>query len=68
MRSTCSSGSQRSAPAVSSTDHTIMRGDVVIGSGRITTVCVQQAPDGSMRATEIPAEIIRKLREVLSSA
>ena len=46
-------------------EHTIMRGDVVIGSGRITTVCVQKAPDGTMRATEIPAEIVRKLREVL---
>ena len=46
-------------------EHTIVRGDVVIGSGRITTVCVQKAPDGPMRATEIPAGILRKLREVL---
>ena len=38
-------------------EHTIVRGDVVIGSGRITTVCVQKAPDGPMRATEIPAGI-----------
>ena len=36
-----------------------------IGSGRITTVCVQKASDGPMRATEIPAGILRKLREVL---
>ena len=46
-------------------EHTIVRGDVVIGSGRITTVCVQKGPDGAMRATEIPAEILRRLREVL---
>ena len=46
-------------------EHTIVRGDVVIGSGRITTVCVQKAPDGTMRAAEIPSEIVRKLREVL---
>ena len=26
------------------------------------------APDGPMRATEIPAEIVRKLREVLAHA
>jgi acyl-CoA thioester hydrolase len=46
-------------------EHTIVRGDTVIGSGRITTVCVQKAPDGTMRAAEIPAEIVRRLREVL---
>src|SRR5215203_3497611 len=47
--------------------HTIVRGDVVIGAGRITTVCVRKSPDGPMRATEIPAEIVRKLREVLQT-
>ena len=48
-------------------EHTIARADVVIGNGRITTVCVQKAPDGAMRATEIPAEIVRRLREILGS-
>jgi YbgC/YbaW family acyl-CoA thioester hydrolase len=45
--------------------HTIVRGEVAIGSGRITTVCVQKSAEGQMRATEIPAEIVRRLREVL---
>jgi YbgC/YbaW family acyl-CoA thioester hydrolase len=47
-------------------DHTIARGDVVIGSGRMATVCVRYAGDGSMRAVEIPADVVEKLRAVLS--
>ena len=46
-------------------EHTIVRGDVVIGSGRITTVCVQKAADGQMRAVEIPAAILQTLKGVL---
>ena len=46
-------------------EHTIVRGDVVIGSGRITTVCVQKAADGQMRAVEIPATILQALKGVL---
>jgi acyl-CoA thioester hydrolase len=48
--------------------HTITKGDVLIGTGRIKTVCTRTNADGSMRATEIPAEIIAKLRNVLSVA
>ena len=48
-------------------EHTIMRGDVLIGTGRITTVCVRTAADGSIRAGEIPPEVVQKLREVLVS-
>ena len=47
-------------------EHTIVRGDVVIGSGRITTVCVQKTAEGQMRAVEIPAEIVEKLKSVLT--
>jgi acyl-CoA thioesterase FadM len=46
-------------------EHLIVRGDVVIGSGRITTVCVKKV-DGRMRAAEIPAGILQKLKSVLA--
>ena len=46
-------------------EHSIVRGDVVIGSGRITTVCVQKV-DGRMRAVAIPAGILQKLKGVLA--
>ena len=49
-------------------EHTITRGDVLIGTGRIKTVCTRTTADGSMRATEIPAEIVAKLRNVLTVA
>lgn len=47
-------------------EHIIARGTVLIGSGRITTVCVRKAEDGGMRAVGIPAEIVAKLRGILS--
>ena len=43
-------------------EFTLVRGDAVIAVGTITSVCVRKASDGKMRATEIPAEILRKLR------
>jgi acyl-CoA thioester hydrolase len=46
--------------------HTVRRGDVLIGSGRMKTVCVKTTADGKMRAAEIPEEIVRKLRGVLA--
>jgi YbgC/YbaW family acyl-CoA thioester hydrolase len=49
-------------------EHTITRGDVLIGTGRIKTVCTRTNADGSLRATEIPAEVIAKLRHVLTVA
>ena len=47
-------------------EHTIKKGDLLIGTGHIKTVCVLAGADGSMRAIEIPAEIPRKLRTVLN--
>ena len=47
-------------------EHTIVRGGVVIGNGRITTVCVQKTAEGQMRAVEIPAAILQKLKSVLT--
>ena len=47
--------------------HTIVRGDVVLGRGTVTAVYVAKNRDGSMKSTEIPAEIISQLRESLAS-
>jgi acyl-CoA thioester hydrolase len=49
-------------------EHTITKGDVLIGTGRIKTVCTRTNADGSMRANAIPAEVIGKLRNVLTVA
>ena len=49
-------------------EHTISRGEVLIGTGLMKTVCTRTGADGSMRAAEIPAEIIGKLRTVLTVA
>ena len=49
-------------------EHMISRGDVLIGTGRMKTVCTRTEADGSMRAAEIPAEILAKLRTVLTVA
>ena len=49
-------------------EHTITKGQVLIGTGRIKTVCTRTNADGSMRAAEIPAEVIGKLRMVLTVA
>jgi acyl-CoA thioester hydrolase len=46
-------------------EHTVRRGDVLIGTGRMKTVCVRTADDGKMRSTEIPADIVARLRAVL---
>jgi acyl-CoA thioester hydrolase len=46
-------------------DHTIVRGETVIGSGTMTAACVSKSADGSMRAREVPQEIVQKLRAVL---
>ena len=44
-------------------EHTIVRGETVIGTGSMTAVCVEYLPSG-MRAMELPPEIVAKLRSV----
>ena len=44
--------------------HTIVRGDTIIGTGSITTVCVREEA-GMLRAVEIPDVIVASLRDVL---
>lgn len=43
-------------------EFTIIREDTVIAVGTITCVCVRKGPDGKMKATEVPADVLRKLR------
>ena len=43
-----------------------MRGDTLIASGTVTAVCVKEQPDGSIKAVEIPTEILERLRSALS--
>ena len=43
-------------------EHTIVRGDTVIGSGMVTAACVMKQADGSIKAVDIPAEIIERLK------
>ena len=45
-------------------NHTVRRGDVVIGSGSVTAVCVKKNVDGSMKSAEIPQSILSKLRSL----
>jgi YbgC/YbaW family acyl-CoA thioester hydrolase len=47
-------------------EFTLVRGDTVIAVGTITSVCVKKSADGRMRATEIPAAIVKKLRAAIS--
>ena len=48
-------------------NHTLKRGDVVLGSGSITVVCVKKNPDGTIKATEMPPGIISQLQSVRAS-
>lgn len=48
-------------------NHTILRGDLTIGVGTVTAACVQLGADHVLRAVEIPAEILERLRAVLAS-
>ncbi|MEO7158828.1 MAG: thioesterase family protein [Vicinamibacterales bacterium] len=47
--------------------HVLTRGDTTIGTGTVTAVCVKKLAGGGMRSTEIPADIISKLRLALPS-
>lgn len=47
--------------------HVVMRGDVVVGTGTVTAVCVKKLPGGGIKAAEIPEGIISQLRAALSS-
>lgn len=48
--------------------HVLTRGDVVIGTGTVTAVCVKQLPDRTIKSTAIPDDLISRLRSALASA
>ncbi|MBY0495319.1 MAG: acyl-CoA thioesterase [Cyanobacteria bacterium] len=48
-------------------NHTLMRGDTIIGSGSVTVVCVKKLPGGGIKSTEIEPAIISRLRLALSA-
>jgi YbgC/YbaW family acyl-CoA thioester hydrolase len=43
-------------------EFTIVRGPSVIAVGTVTSVCVKKGADGTMKAIEIPADVMQKLR------
>ena len=47
---------------------TIARGETTIGSGTMTTACVSKGPGGQMKAIELPAEVVARLRAVIDGA
>jgi acyl-CoA thioester hydrolase len=49
-------------------EHTIVRGDTVIGSGTMTAVCIRHAAGEPMQAAEVPVHIVEKLALVLASS
>ncbi|MDP2388728.1 MAG: thioesterase family protein [Acidobacteriota bacterium] len=46
-------------------NHTIMRGEITVGIGTVTAACVQLGADHVLRAVEIPADILTRLRAQL---
>lgn len=47
--------------------HTILRGDVTVGVGTVTAACVQLGADHRLKAVEVPAEILGRLRGVIGT-
>jgi acyl-CoA thioester hydrolase len=47
-------------------NHTILRGDITVGVGTVTAACVQLGADHALKAVEIPAEILNRLRAVVA--
>jgi acyl-CoA thioester hydrolase len=48
-------------------EHTIRRGDTVIGTGTMVSVCVRHGGGDRMEAVAVPAEIVARLRAALES-
>ena len=46
-------------------EFTLVRGNDVIAVGTVTCICVKKSADSRMRATEVPADILKKLRTAL---
>ena len=48
-------------------NHTIVRGDVTVGVGTVTAACVQLGADHILKAVEIPADLLARLRAALGA-
>ncbi len=48
-------------------NHTIVRGDVTVGVGTVTAACVQLDANHMLKAVEIPAEILGRLRAAIGT-
>lgn len=48
--------------------YTVVCGETTIGTGTVTAACVRRDADGVMKAVEIPAELLARLRARLESA
>ena len=46
---------------------TLHRGETVIGQGRITAACVVHEPGGAMKAIDLPAGLVERLRAVMTA-
>jgi acyl-CoA thioester hydrolase len=49
-------------------EFTIVRGASVIAVGTMTSVCVKKSADGTMKAAEIPMDILQKLRAMAAES
>lgn len=46
-------------------NHAVVRGDLTVGIGTVTAACVRRDADGTMKAVEIPADILTRLRAAI---
>jgi YbgC/YbaW family acyl-CoA thioester hydrolase len=49
-------------------EHTIVRGETVIGTGTMTVVCVRKPFGGAMRAADVPEAVVSRLRATIRSS
>ena len=43
---------------------TIVRGEVIIARGSMTAACARKGPDGTMKAAELPADVVQRLKNI----
>ena len=48
-------------------EHTIVRGQTIIGTGTMTSVCVRHGADGIMSTLPLPPDIVERLQRVLQA-
>lgn len=48
-------------------NHTIVRGDITVGVGTVTAACVQLDANHMLKAVDIPADVLSRLRAVIGT-